>query len=119
VLSSVFLWSEGVPGAEIHRRLAAQYGDNVLPLPSVYQWIEPFKSGRTSVKDEERVGRPATATTDDTFERARVLILNNKRVTVDEVATHLQISHVSAYYIMHNRLNFHKVYARWVPKQLR
>ena len=26
-----FLWSEGVSGAEIHRRLSAQYGNSVLP----------------------------------------------------------------------------------------
>jgi hypothetical protein len=34
------------------------------------------------------------------------------------VAKHLQISHGSAHDIIHNRLGFHKVCARWVPKQL-
>ncbi|XP_067000889.2 dynein axonemal assembly factor 4 isoform X2 [Anabrus simplex] len=29
-----FLWSEGVPGAEIHKRLSAQYRDNILPQRS-------------------------------------------------------------------------------------
>ena len=38
-----FLWSEGVSGAEIHRRLSAQYGNRVLPQRGVYEWIEKFK----------------------------------------------------------------------------
>ena len=59
-----FLWSEGVPGAEIHRRLSAQYGDSALPWRSVYEWIEKFQHGRTSLKDEERAGRPSTSITD-------------------------------------------------------
>jgi hypothetical protein len=40
------------------------------------------------------------------------------RVSIDEVAYHLQISHGSAHEIIHNHLGFHKVCARWVPKQL-
>ena len=39
-------------------------------------------------------------------------------MTIDEVAHVLQISHGSAYEMMHNKLGFHKVCARWVPKQL-
>ena len=41
-----FLWSEGVTGAEINRRLSAQYGDSALPQRSVYEWIERFQHGR-------------------------------------------------------------------------
>jgi hypothetical protein len=64
-----FLWSEGVSGAEIHRRLSAQYGNSVLPQRSVYEWIEKVKNGRTNVTREEGAGRPPTATTDDNNER--------------------------------------------------
>lgn len=113
-----FLWSEGASGAEIYRRLSAQYGNSVLPQRSVYEWIEKFKNGRTSVTHEEGAGRPSTATTDDNIERVRDMVLLDRRVTIDEVANRLQISHGSAYEIIHNRLGFHKVCARWVPKQL-
>jgi transposase len=40
-----FLWSEGVSGAEIHRRLTEQYGNSVLSQRTVYEWIERFKNG--------------------------------------------------------------------------
>ena len=57
-----FLWAEGVPGAHIHLRMCAQYGDRVLSRRIVYEWVEMFKNGRTSVSDAERYGRPATGT---------------------------------------------------------
>jgi hypothetical protein len=56
-----FLWAEGVKGAEIHARLCTQYGDNALTRRSVYEWIEMFKNGRTSVMDAERSGRTSTS----------------------------------------------------------
>ena len=46
------------------------------------------------------------------------MVLLDRQVTVDEVAHVLQISHGSTYEMMHNKLGFHKVCARWVPKQL-
>jgi len=113
-----FLWSEGVTGAEIHRRLSAQYGNRALPQRSVYEWIEKFQHGRTNVKDEERAGRPSTSIIDSNVEDARAMILENRRVTIDELANHFEISNGSAYDIIHNRLVFRKVCARWVPKQL-
>ena len=91
-----FLWSEGVPGAEIHRRLSSQYGDSALPLRSVHEWIEKFQHGRTSLKDEERAGRPSTSITDSNVEDDRAMILENRQVTIDEVANHFEISHGSA-----------------------
>ena len=39
-------------------------------------------------------------------------------MTIDKVANHFEISHGSAYDIIHNRLGFRKVCARWVPTQL-
>ena len=112
-----FLWSEGVPGTEIHRRLSVQYGNSVLSQRSVYEWIEKFKNGRTSVTHDEGAGPPVTVTNEN-IERVREMILSDRRVTIDKVAYCLQISHGSAYEIIHNRLGFNKVCARWVPKQL-
>jgi len=113
-----FLWSEGVPGAEINRRLSTQYGDSVLPRRSVYEWIEMFKSGRTNVTHEEEAGRPSTSTTDEKIQQAREMVLANRRVAIDEVVCSLQISHGSAYQIIHDELGFHKLCARWVPREL-
>jgi hypothetical protein len=75
------------------------------------------KSGQTSVTHEEGAGRPST-TTNEKIQQTREMVLANRRVTIDEVACSLQISHGSAYQIIHNELGFHKVCARWVPREL-
>jgi hypothetical protein len=72
------LWSGGVPGAETHRRFSAQYGGSTLPRRSVYEWIEKFQHGWTSVKDEERAGCPFTSITDSNVEDARAMIQENR-----------------------------------------
>jgi len=45
-----------------------------------------FKNGRTSVMDAERSGQPSTSTTDEKLEEARVIILTDRRVTIEEIA---------------------------------
>ena len=42
------------------------------------------------------------ATTDDNIARVRDVVLLDRRLTIGEVANHLQISHGSAYDIIHN-----------------
>jgi hypothetical protein len=60
----------------------------------------------------------STSTTEENTERDRAMILDNRRVTVDKVAYYLLISCGSVHEIIHNHFGFHKVCARWVPKQL-
>jgi hypothetical protein len=60
-----------------------------------------LKNGRTSVTYEEGVGRLPMATTDNT-ECVCDMVLLARLTTTDEVANHLQISHGSAYDIIHN-----------------
>ena len=87
-----FLWAEGVPGAQIHLRMCAQYGNKVLFRRIVYEWIEIFENGRTIVTDAERYGCPATATTTRNEERTLELIRENRRITVEEVAGRLNVT---------------------------
>ena len=90
-----------------------------MPQRSVYKWIEKLKNGHTSVTThEEGAGHPSTATTYDNIERIRDMVLLDRRQTIYEVANCLQITHGSAYEIIHNRFGFHKVCAIWIPKQL-
>jgi hypothetical protein len=74
-----FLWAEVVPGGQIHQRICAQYGNNSLSRRVVCEWIKMFKNGRTCVTDAERSGHPTTDTTARNEERARELILQNRR----------------------------------------
>jgi histone-lysine N-methyltransferase SETMAR len=46
------------------------------------------------------------------------IVKENCHVTVDEIAVHLDVSHGLAHHIIHDVLQFHKLSARWVPRQL-
>jgi hypothetical protein len=44
-----FLFVEGVKPVELIRRMRSQYCDNCLSCNKIYEWIDHFKGGRTSV----------------------------------------------------------------------
>jgi Mlc titration factor MtfA (ptsG expression regulator) len=46
------------------------------------------------------------------------IVKDNRRVTVHEIAAHLDMSDGSAHHIVHAVLQFHIVSARWVTRQL-
>ena len=46
------------------------------------------------------------------------IVKDNRRVTVHEIAAHLDMSVGSAHHIGHDVLQFHKVSARWVPRRI-
>jgi hypothetical protein len=110
-----FLSSEGVKLIEINRRMKTQYGDACLSL-QVYEWGRKFKNGVSNVADADRPGRPHTAYTPETMEHVERVVRENRRVTADEVALELDISHGCAHHIMHDVLQYHKVCARWAPR---
>jgi hypothetical protein len=51
----------------------------------MYKWTDMFKSDQTSVTDEHS-GFPSTLIIKNTVEQVHMLILNNRRITIDEVA---------------------------------
>jgi len=57
-----FLQAKNVRPSEIHRRLVAVYGENVMNAASVRKWCTVFRNGRTDVHDAERSGRPSVIT---------------------------------------------------------
>jgi transposase len=81
-----FLWAEGAKSVEIHRRMLAQYGARTMHQRKIYEWIERFKKGRTSVTDESRPGRPSTSRTDQHIQRLDALIREDRRLTLARVA---------------------------------
>jgi response regulator of citrate/malate metabolism len=68
-----------------------------------------FKNGCTSVKLEEGVGRLSKSITDKNIERVRDMILQNRQMSVDEVAHQPEISHRAACEVIHHKTAFHTV----------
>ena len=113
-----FLTAEDVKPAEILFRLRAQFREECLSRTQVYKWSADFKTGRTTVENEPHPRRPRTSITDDKIHGIEKLILENRRVHVRDMTDELGISVGSVESIIHERLGFRKISARWVPKLL-
>jgi hypothetical protein len=95
---------------EIHRKLCAVYGHNVMSEGTVKQWCRMLKDGRKNFYDEERSGQPSVVS-DNLVQSER------RRFTISEVSCELpQISHTLLYEITTVRVGYHKFCSRWVPK---
>ena len=60
---------------------------------SVGQWAKNFKDGNTSIQDKPRSGCPRTASTEPNKKRVDEIITEDRRVTLDAIATKLGIGH--------------------------
>jgi DNA-binding IclR family transcriptional regulator len=48
----------------------------------------------------------------------KAIVKENRRVTVNKIAAHMEMNHGSTHRFVHDVLQFHIVSARWVPCQL-
>ena len=99
-----FLSSEGVKPIEIHRRMKFQYGDARLSLQQVYKWTREFMNGISSVTDSPRPGQAHRVVTPDAIAAVEAIMKENRRVTVNQIAAHMGMSHGSAHHIVHDVL---------------
>ena len=113
-----FLHAKGKKTFEIYEELVATYGVNVMTKCRVYQWCQLFKSGRTSLEDDDRVGRPQTSKSDNNAQRVDALVREDRRLKVREMASILELSKTTVHRLVHDTLGYRKVSARWVPKML-
>ena len=72
----------------------------------------------TSVTDALHPDQAYRVVTPESTAAVEAIVMENHCVTVDEIATNLNISHSSAHHMIHDMLRFHEVSARWVPRQL-
>lgn len=113
-----FLSAKKVTPIEIHRQLVEVYGEKCMDIKNVRKWSREFNSGRTNVHDEERSGRPSVS--DAIVQAVKAEMLKNRRATIRDLEKKLGgvCSSETIRHILVNNLQYHKVSARWVPKQL-
>jgi len=96
--------------------LKTAYGQDVMSNVTFYWWYNAFKDGRESVADEPRDGRPSMAQNEILVNTAIVIVRKDKRTTVRELATRLNIAIGSAFAILSNDLSIRRVSCRWIPR---
>jgi len=115
-----FLSAKNVKSAEIHRRLQAVYGENIVNRTTVNCWAIKFREcepGRANIADQPRSGRPVSVTDDKHKKQFDELIKNDRRITQKQTAGRLGMSKERVGYII-GVLGYTKLYSRWVPRIL-
>jgi hypothetical protein len=92
--------------SEIHGRMKVQYGDACLSLQQVYEWTGKFMNDISSVTDCPRPGQTHPVVTPEGIAAVEVIVKENRRVTVNEIAAHLDMSHGTAHHIVRDVLQY-------------
>jgi len=70
----------GKTGSETFEMLKQAFGDLCMSHSRTFEWFGHFKNGRTSANDD-RSGRPSTATTPSKVEQVRAAVNQDRRTT--------------------------------------
>ncbi|KAG8232245.1 hypothetical protein J437_LFUL011798 [Ladona fulva] len=52
-----FLWAKNMAAKDIHKEMLAMYSEHCLSCQAIHNWVQKFSEGRTSIEDEQSVGR--------------------------------------------------------------
>ena len=69
--------------------------------------------GRASIFDKERSGRPKSATTNDMIHYVHKIVMNDRQLTLTELAEAAGIPYKGAHNILHKELGIRKLNAHY------
>ena len=104
--------------AETIRKIQQVFGHDTMSITQIKEWYNRFKDGRVSVESESRSGRPSTSRNDEVIEQVRTLVMQDRRVTIQEIVDQIEISFGSVQSILKEDLGLRRVSAKFVPKLL-
>lgn len=99
---------------EITELLKEEYGDAAFSKVAIFKWIKQFENGRKTVCDLKRKPR-FSVITPDLIERIRGVIQDDRRSTIDFIASLVGVSHGTVHTVIRQHLGMSKKTCRWVP----
>ena len=103
---------------ETIRKIQQAFGEDAMGPTSIKEWYNRFKDGRTSAESDSRSGRPSTSRNDAVIDQVRALVLEDRRITVRELADEVDISIGSVHSLLREDLALRRVAAKFVPRLL-
>jgi hypothetical protein len=104
--------------AETMWKIQQAFGNDAMGATQIKEWFNRFKDGRTLTDSDQRSGRPSTSRNTNVIENVHSLILEDRHLTVQEIADEIGISTGSAHSILTEDLHMCRVVAKFVPKLL-
>ena len=68
-----------------HQRLKNALAESAPSLAIIYRWFSEVKRENTSLKDEEKEGRPRTALTNENVVKVKKLIDEDRHITFNQI----------------------------------
>ena len=83
-----------------------------------FRWVKAFKARNFSAEDNTCPGRPKTSVTKANIAAVKIVVEQDARLSVKDIASCTGISEGSVQTILKKHLDLRKVCARWVPHLL-
>ena len=80
---------------EIHDDMVQTLAEDSPSYATVKKWAAEFKQGRVSIRvveDDPRSGRPKSSTTDEQVDAIHRMVLDDRRLAVEQIAEFIGIS---------------------------
>ena len=103
---------KGNTPTQIKDELNSVYGDSTASFTTEKFWAAEFIRDRKSLEDDERSGRPKTATTDENIAKVQQMVLDDRRIKVREIAEVMNMSKERVCHILNQHLGMRKLSAR-------
>ena len=113
-----FCVKNGIKRSKTLELLKVAYGECTVSQTSVYKWYKLFTEGREEVNNDARPGRSSTSTTNENTEAVKKIVMENRRITIREVAEDVSISVGSCHAIFSDIFGLKRVTVKFVPKFL-
>jgi hypothetical protein len=86
---------------ETIRKILGVFGDDaIMGITQIKEWYNLFKDGRTSAESDARSSWLSTSRNDELTDQVRTVAMQDRRVTVRELAEELGISNGSVHFIL-------------------
>ena len=95
--------------SNIHEGITVVYGDSAPSRTMIFQWARRFNNGQLNIKDRRRSGRTISATNQRTIKVRENLVVEDRRITIREIAETRSISSGTVHGILHHHLHMTKV----------
>ena len=107
-----------IDSKQIFNELYGIYVPQTVSLRTVFRWVKAFKAGKFSVEGDTRPGRPKTSVTKANITALKIVVEQDARLSVKNIASCTGISEGSVQTILKKHLDLRKVCARWAPHLL-
>ena len=89
-----------IDSKQIFNELCGIYGPQTISMRTVFSWVKAFKAGKFFVEDDTRPGRPKTSVTKANIAAVKIVVEQDARLSVKDIASRTGISEGSVQTIL-------------------